>query len=121
PTYFCIYYICSDHLLSLHSFPTRRSSDLETLLAMLDDFRIVQQDADLPKPVWDYIRKEKFLAMIIGKEYGGLDFSPAANSHIVSRIATRSISAAVSVMVPNSLGPGELLRSEERRVGKEGS
>lgn len=84
-------------------------NQLETLLAMLDDFRIVQQDADLPKPVWDYIRKEKFLAMIIGKEYGGLDFSPAANSHIVSRIATRSISAAVSVMVPNSLGPGELL------------
>jgi alkylation response protein AidB-like acyl-CoA dehydrogenase len=84
-------------------------NQLETLLAMLDDFRIVQQDADLPKKVWDYIRKEKFFAMIIGKEFGGLDFSPAANSHIVSRIATRSISAAVSVMVPNSLGPGELL------------
>ncbi|GAB3291101.1 acyl-CoA dehydrogenase [Pseudidiomarina andamanensis] len=84
-------------------------NQLETLLAMLDDFRIVQQDSDLPKKVWDYIRKEKFFAMIIGKEFGGLDFSPAANSHIVSRIATRSISAAVSVMVPNSLGPGELL------------
>src|SRR5690554_4584701 len=84
-------------------------NQLETLLAMLDDFRIVQQDADLPKKVWDYIRKEKFFAMIIGKEFGGLDFSPAANSHIVSRIATRSISAAVTVMVPNSLGPGELL------------
>lgn len=84
-------------------------NQLETLLAMLDDFRIVQQDSDLPKKVWDYIRKEKFFAMIIGKEFGGLDFSPAANSHIVSRIASRSISAAVSVMVPNSLGPGELL------------
>ncbi|WP_404408213.1 acyl-CoA dehydrogenase [Pseudidiomarina marina] len=84
-------------------------NQLEILLAMLDDFRIVQQDSDLPKKVWDYIRKEKFFAMIIGKEFGGLDFSPAANSHIVSRIASRSISAAVSVMVPNSLGPGELL------------
>ena len=84
-------------------------NQLETLLAMLDDFKIVQQDMDLPKKVWDYIRKEKFFAMIIGKEFGGLDFSPAANSHIVSRIATRSISAAVTVMVPNSLGPGELL------------
>lgn len=84
-------------------------NQLETLLTLLDDFRIVQQDADLPKEVWDYLRQEKFFAMIIGKEYGGLDFSPAANSHIVSRIATRSISAAVSVMVPNSLGPGELL------------
>ena len=84
-------------------------NQLETLLGMLDDFKIVQKDVDLPKKVWDYIRKEKFFAMIIGKEFGGLDFSPAANSHIVSRIATRSISAAVSVMVPNSLGPGELL------------
>lgn len=84
-------------------------NQLETLMAMLDDFKIVQQDRDLPKKVWDYIRKEKFFAMIIGKEFGGLDFSPAANSYIVSRIATRSISAAVTVMVPNSLGPGELL------------
>ncbi|MGQ4276199.1 acyl-CoA dehydrogenase [Pseudidiomarina sp. E22-M8] len=84
-------------------------NQLETLLAMLDDFKIVQQDCDMPKKVWNYIRKEKFFAMIIGKEFGGLEFSPAANSHIVSRIATRSISAAVSVMVPNSLGPGELL------------
>lgn len=84
-------------------------NQLETLLGMLDDFKIVQKDVDLPKSVWDYIRKEKFFAMIIGKEFGGLDFSPAANSYIVSRIATRSISAAVSVMVPNSLGPGELL------------
>lgn len=84
-------------------------NQLEQLLAMLDDYKIVQKQRDLPKPVWDFIRKEKFFAMIIGKEFGGLAFSPAANSHIVSRIATRSISAAVTVMVPNSLGPGELL------------
>lgn len=84
-------------------------NQLETLLAMIDDFTIVQEDCDLPEIVWDYLRKEKFFAMIIGKEFGGLEFSPAANSHIVSRIATRSISTAVTVMVPNSLGPGELL------------
>lgn len=84
-------------------------NQLEQLLGMLDDFDVVQKQHDLPKPVWDFIRKEKFFAMIIGKEYGGLAFSPAANSHIVSRIASRSISAAVTVMVPNSLGPGELL------------
>ncbi|RUO80488.1 acyl-CoA dehydrogenase [Idiomarina tyrosinivorans] len=84
-------------------------NQLAKLLDMLDDFRIVQQDRDLPKAVWDYLRKERFFAMIISRDYGGLDFSPAANSYIVSRIASRSISAAVSVMVPNSLGPGELL------------
>lgn len=84
-------------------------NQLETLLTMLDDFNIVQQRHDLPEEVWNYIRKEKFFAMIIGKEFGGLAFSAAANSHIVARIASRSISAAVTVMVPNSLGPGELL------------
>src|SRR5690554_917992 len=82
---------------------------LETLLGMLNDFDIVVHQRDLPTEVWQYLKQEGFFAMIIGKEFGGLDFSPAANSHIVARIATRSISAAVSVMVPNSLGPGELL------------
>ncbi|MEZ8741541.1 acyl-CoA dehydrogenase [Photobacterium swingsii] len=82
---------------------------LETLLAMLDDYKIVQEGRDLPPEVWEYLRKEKFLSLIIGKEYGGMDFSALANSTIVTRIATRSLSAAVCVMVPNSLGPGELL------------
>lgn len=84
-------------------------NELETLLAMLDDYKIVKQDRDLPKEVWDYLRKERFFSLIISKEYGGREFSALANSTIVSRIATRSISTAVTVMVPNSLGPGELL------------
>ncbi|MGF1723285.1 acyl-CoA dehydrogenase [Photobacterium nomapromontoriensis] len=82
---------------------------LETLLGMLDDYQIVQEDKDLSPEVWEYLRREKFFSLIIGKEYGGLDFSAHANSTIVTRIATKSLSAAVSVMVPNSLGPGELL------------
>lgn len=84
-------------------------NELETLLAMLDDNKIVKEDRDLPKEVWDYLRKERFFSLIISKEFGGREFSPLANSTIVTKIATRSISAAVSVMVPNSLGPGELL------------
>ncbi|RWX55392.1 acyl-CoA dehydrogenase [Photobacterium chitinilyticum] len=82
---------------------------LNTLLGMLDDYQIVQEDKDLPPEVWEYLRKEKFFSLIIGKEYGGLNFSAHANSTIVTSIATRSLSAAVCVMVPNSLGPGELL------------
>lgn len=82
---------------------------LEPLLDMLNDYQIVQEEKDLPPEVWEYLRKEKFFSLIIGKEYGGLDFSAHANSTIVTRIATKSLSAAVSVMVPNSLGPGELL------------
>ncbi|MBY7955356.1 acyl-CoA dehydrogenase [Vibrio fluvialis] len=84
-------------------------NELETLLSMLDDHKIVKHDRDLPKEVWDYLRKERFFSLIISKEYGGRQFSALANSTIVTRIATRSISTAVSVMVPNSLGPGELL------------
>lgn len=82
---------------------------LETLLGMLDDFDIVQQRKDLPEVVWEYLKKEKFFALNIPKAYGGLDFSAYANSTIVTRIATRSLTAAVTVMVPNSLGPAELL------------
>ncbi|OLQ88068.1 acyl-CoA dehydrogenase [Vibrio panuliri] len=84
-------------------------NQLETLLGMLDDQKINKEDRDLPQEVWQYLRKERFFSLIISKHYGGLEFSALANSTIVSRIATRSISAAVSVMVPNSLGPGELL------------
>ena len=84
-------------------------NELETLLSMLDDHKIVKHDRDLPKEVWEYLRKERFFSLIISKEYGGREFSALANSTIVTKIATRSISTAVSVMVPNSLGPGELL------------
>ncbi|MGD8111130.1 acyl-CoA dehydrogenase [Vibrio sp. TRT 17S01] len=84
-------------------------NELETLLSMLDDHKIVKEDRDLPPEVWQYLRKERFFSLIISKQYGGREFSSLANSTIVSRIATRSISTAVTVMVPNSLGPGELL------------
>jgi hypothetical protein len=84
-------------------------NEVETLLKMLDDYKIVQEQRDLPVEVWNYIKANGFFAMIIPKTYGGREFSAIANSTIVSRIATRSLTAAVTVMVPNSLGPGELL------------
>ncbi len=39
---------------------------LNTLLGMLDDYQIVQEDKDLPPEVWEYLRKEKFFSLIIG-------------------------------------------------------
>jgi len=81
---------------------------VETLCTMLDDWQI-QQDRDLPSDVWTYLKKEKFFGLVIPKEYGGLGFSASGHSAVVTKIATRSIAAAVTVMVPNSLGPGELL------------
>ncbi|ORT49655.1 acyl-CoA dehydrogenase [Vibrio sp. qd031] len=103
---------------TLHNYPKPQltaeeqafmDNKVETLLSMLDDHKIVAEDRDLPKEVWDFMRKERFFSLIISKKFGGLEFSSLANSTIVTKIATRSLSAAVSVMVPNSLGPGELL------------
>jgi len=80
-----------------------------TLCAMINDWQIDFELREIPAPVMDYIREQRFLAMLIDKKHGGLGFSARAQSEVVTRIATRSIAVAVTVMVPNSLGPGELL------------
>ena len=77
--------------------------------ALVDDWQVTTQDLDLTDETWDYIKKNKFLGMIIPKEYGGLGFSAFAHSEVIARLSTRCSALAVSVMVPNSLGPGELL------------
>jgi len=82
---------------------------VEELCRMLDDWKINHELDDLPPEVWSFLGKHRFFAMIIPKEYGGLDFSARAQSEVVMKIASRSGAAAVTVMVPNSLGPGELL------------
>ncbi|MGE3319964.1 MAG: acyl-CoA dehydrogenase [Candidatus Berkiella sp.] len=84
-------------------------NQVETLCDMLNDWKIVHKYSDLPQEAWNYLRQEKFFGMIIPKEYGGLEFSPQAHSAVIMKIGTRSISAAVTTMVPNSLGPAELL------------
>jgi acyl-CoA dehydrogenase len=75
---------------------------------MLDDWEI-RRLGDLPEPVWSFIREQGFMGMIIPKEHGGLGFSALMHSHVVMKVASRSPAAAVTVMVPNSLGPAELL------------
>jgi len=82
---------------------------VEELCQMLDDWQITHEDYDLPDKVWKFIRSKGFFGLVIPKEDGGLGFSNTAHSEIVMKISTRSVSAAVTVMVPNSLGPGELL------------
>ena len=82
---------------------------VERLCAMLDDWKITWEDQDLPPEVWAFLKRERFFGMIIPKRYGGLEFSAYAHSEVVRKISTRSTAAAVTVMVPNSLGPGELL------------
>lgn len=83
--------------------------EVEHLCQMLNDWDIHHQLKDLPPEAWTYIRENGFLGLIIPKEYGGRAFSSFAQSRIMSKIASRSLTTAVSCMVPNSLGPGELL------------
>lgn len=84
-------------------------NEVETLCGMVSDWETTNVYKDLPAPVWQYIKDHGFLGMIIPKEWGGLGFSAYAHSQIINKISTRSGTLAVSVLVPNSLGPGELL------------
>ena len=84
-------------------------NEVEQLCAMLDDWDITHKRADLPPEVWQFMKTKGFFGMIIPKRYGGLELSAQAHSAVVSKVASRSGTAAVTVMVPNSLGPAELL------------
>lgn len=81
----------------------------EEVCAMIDDWETRNERADLSPQVWQFLKDNGFLGMLIHKDYGGLGFSAQAQSMIVSKIASRSVAAGITVMVPNSLGPGELL------------
>ncbi|NOX75601.1 MAG: acyl-CoA dehydrogenase [Gammaproteobacteria bacterium] len=82
---------------------------VETLCGMIDDWTITERDRDLPPELWDFLKQQGFFGMIIPRRYGGLEFSALAHSAVVMKVAGRSITTAVTVMVPNSLGPAELL------------
>ncbi len=81
----------------------------EELCRMIDDFDITHRRADLPPEAWEFIKNKGFWAMIIPRKYGGLEFSAYAHSTVIVKIASRSSMLASNVVVPNSLGPAELL------------
>jgi acyl-CoA dehydrogenase len=80
----------------------------EDICAMTDDW-LVYQKRDLAPDVWSYLRNEGFFGMIISKEYGGLEFSATAISAVIKKLSSRSIPLGITAMLPNSLGPAELL------------
>ena len=80
----------------------------EKACAMVSEW-MVNKEGDLPVEAWEYLKTEGFLGMIIPEEYGGLGFSAAGHSEVIRKLATRSTALTVTVMVPNSLGPAELL------------
>ncbi|MDX8411117.1 MAG: acyl-CoA dehydrogenase [Mariprofundaceae bacterium] len=82
---------------------------VDQLCAMLDDWKITHEDHDLSRKAWRFIKQKGFFGLIIPKRYGGLEFSAQAHSAVVAMISSKSATAAVTAMVPNSLGPGQLL------------
>ncbi|WP_049621905.1 acyl-CoA dehydrogenase [Frateuria defendens] len=82
---------------------------VEQLCAMIDDWQITHELADLPPEVWEFVKKHKFFGMIIPRQYGGLGFSALAHSAVLQKLASMSATVASTVAVPNSLGPAELL------------
>ena len=103
----------------MHNFPVPRLSaeeqafldgPVEELLAMVDDWHTTHERADLAPEVYQYLKDKGFFAMIIKKEYGGLEFSAYAQSCVLQKLTSKSMVLSSIVGVPNSLGPGELLQ-----------
>jgi len=102
----------------LHAYPVPKltpaeqsflDNECEEACRLVDDWKVTHELYDLPHEAWRYIKDKGFLGMIIPKKYGGLEFSAYAHSQVVTKLSTRSSALSVSVMVPNSLGPAELL------------
>lgn len=79
------------------------------LCDMINEWEITHELAEIPEPIWAHIAKHRFFGMIIPKRYGGLEFSPFAQSQIIMRVGSVSQTVSTVIAVPNSLGPGELL------------
>lgn len=103
----------------MHNFPKPRLSaeeqafldgPVEELLAMVDDWHITHERTDLTPEVYQFLKEHGFFAMIIKKEYGGLEFSAYAQSCVLQKLTSKSMVLSSIVGVPNSLGPGELLQ-----------
>ena len=81
----------------------------DELCGMIDDWQVRHAEREVSEAVWDFVKSRGFLGMLISKEHGGLGFSAQAQSLIIGKIASRSPDVVTIVMVPNSLGPGELI------------
>ena len=81
----------------------------DELCRMINDWQVRHAHREIPQNIWDFVKKNGFLGMLISKDHGGLGFSAQAQSLILGKIASRSPDVVTIVMVPNSLGPGELI------------
>lgn len=93
-------------------------NEVNELCEMTTDWEIFQ-NRDFSPEVWKFIKEKKFFGMIIPKEYGGLGFSATTHSHVIEKLVSRSQVLAITVMVPNSLGPAELILKHGTQAQKD--
>ncbi len=93
-------------------------NEVNELCEMTTDWEIFQ-NRDLSLQVWQFIKDKKFFGMIIPKEYGGLGFSATAHSKVIEKLVSRSQVLAITIMVPNSLGPAELILKHGTQAQKD--
>lgn len=93
-------------------------NEVNELCEMTTDWEIFQK-RDFTPEVWQFIKDKKFFGMIIPKEYGGLGFSATAHSKVIEKLVSRSQVLAITIMVPNSLGPAELIEKHGTSEQKE--
>ncbi|EDZ62079.1 acyl-coenzyme A dehydrogenase [Sulfurimonas gotlandica GD1] len=91
---------------------------VEEVCSMTNDWEVFQS-RDLPQNVWEYLKEKRFFGMIIPKEFGGLGFSAYGHSCVIEKLVSHSQVLAITVMVPNSLGPAELLLHYGKQEQKE--
>lgn len=112
----------------LHLYPKPELSEAEQafldgpvhhVCSLANDYAITHEANDLSPEIWQYLKHHRFFAMIIDKKYGGLSFSPYAQSLVLKKLSTVSSTLAITVSVPNSLGPGELLQQYGTKAQKE--
>ena len=97
------------------NFMDKLSNKCDKYLETIDDICHKTQNetvfnGTLNTEVMDILSKNKCFSYIIDEKYGGLNLSVESQSRALVKFASVNPSIAVTVMVPNSLGPGELLQ-----------
>src|SRR6267142_659876 len=84
--------------------PRMSATELEALAA-----GTVWVDGEIPPGVLSFLRARGFFGLTVPKEYGGRAFSALACSEVFGKLTTRSAGLSAYVVIPNSVGPAELL------------
>jgi len=105
--------IQNNYLKNTYKYPSLSSTSIlhthvEKLCSKVNDYEIFQS-RKVNDELVNHIKKDKLFGMIIPKQYDGLELNHHEQSQIVQKISTASNPLGVMVMVPNSLGPAELL------------